>query len=150
MTTPINAHALIVGRAPMATPTIYTDIAELSQVALPELSRNEFDSSVQNRNVDSYVLGMLRRKSVMLTLNFLPADPTHDHMTGLYSAIIANSIDGYKFYQTFSGLIWVASGQVQAIVPKTPTDGKLEADVTIRFSGVMSIGSPTGTVTIGT
>ena len=44
MTTPLNSHALIVGRAPAATPTVFTDIAELSSVALPEISRNEFDA----------------------------------------------------------------------------------------------------------
>lgn len=141
MTTPLSSHGIIVGRAPSTTPTVYTDIAELSMVALPELKRNEFDAYVQNKNIDNYVIGALRRGSVQLGLNFIPNDPSHDHLTGLYSAIIANSIDGYKFYQTFSGLLWVASGQVQALIPKTPTDGKMEVTATIRFSGAMSLSS---------
>ena len=36
-------------------------------------------------------------------------------------------------------MIWVASGNVTAIDPKTPMEGKLELDVTLRFSGNMTI-----------
>lgn len=152
MTIGISSHSLIVARAPAATPTVFTDIAELDQVALPELSRNEFDASVQNRLLDSYVLGMLRRKPVQIGLNFLPANATHDQAAGLYSAIINNTFDGYKFYDpngVLNGLLWIASGQVQAVVPKTPTDGKLMVTATIRFSGQMLIGSNSGSVTVG-
>src|SRR5258708_26022356 len=118
MTLGANSHGIIVARAPAATPTIFTDIAELDQIALPELSRNEFDASVQNRNIDSYVLGMLRRKSVQLQLNWLPFNATHDAVSGLYAAIIANSFDGYRFYANaaadpqVNGFVWIASGQV--------------------------------------
>ncbi len=135
----INSHSLIVARAPAATPTVYTDIALLEMSAIPELTRNEFDASVQNYNIDSYILGMPRRKAVQFTVDFIPTEGTHDHLTGLVSAIIANSYDGYKMYQTSSGLLWIASGQVQAAAFKTPTDGKFTCDLTIRFSGPMII-----------
>jgi len=135
----VNAHSIVVARAPAATPTVFTTIAELNGVALPGLSRNEFDASIQNLLLDTYVLGMLRRKPVKLSLNFMLGDATHNEVAGLYSAIIANSFDGYKFTQSTSSLFWLASGQVQAIDPLTPTDGKFAADVTLRFSGPMII-----------
>lgn len=145
MTIAASSHGIIIARALSATPTVFQDIAELDSIALPELSRNEFDATVQNRNIDDYVLGVLRRKSVQVGFNWLEKDASHDHLTGLYSAIISNSRDGYKFYTQagvdpqFNTLIWVASGQVQSIVPKTPTDGKAGITATLRFSGVMSI-----------
>jgi hypothetical protein len=145
MTIALSSHAVIVARALAATPTVFTDIAELDTVTLPTLFRNVFDASVQNRNIDSNVLGMLRRKPLPLTLNFLPSDPTHDHLTGLYKALITEPVpvDGFKFYQTSSSVLWVASGQVASIDPKTPTDGKWAADVSIQLSGIMSIGGVT-------
>lgn len=151
MTITANSHGIIVARAPSATPTIFTEIAELDQVNLPELFRNEFDGSVQNRNIDSYAMGFLRRKSFQLSLNWLEKDASHDHLTGLYKAIIDNSFDGYKFYPTaavdpqFSTFLWIASGNVQALAPKIPTDGKAGLNVTIRLSGIMSLNG----VTIG-
>lgn len=146
MTLAVSSHSVIVSRAPSATPTIFTEIAELDQVSLPELMRNEFDASVQNRLLDSYVMGMLRRGPVPLVLNWLPSDTTHDAIAGLYSAIIANSFDGYKFVQLTTGMLWVASGQVKSMSPATPTDGKLKSTVTLRFSGAMGISSNNGAV----
>lgn len=140
MTLAISSHGTLVSRAKSATPTVFEEIAELGDMDLPELSRNEFEASVHNRNIDDYVLGILRRGAFGFPLNFLPTNGTHDHLTGLYKAIIDNSIDGYKVTWPQNSLQWVMSGQVQAIAPKAPVDGKLSADVTLRFSGPMTIG----------
>jgi hypothetical protein len=103
--------------------------------------RNEFDASVHNRNIDDYVLGIMRRNAFSFPLNFLPTNATHDHLTGLYKALIDNSIDGYKIVFPDVALTeWILSGQVQTIAPTAPVDGKLSADVTIRFSGPMVVG----------
>jgi hypothetical protein len=135
----ISGHGTLVSRAKAATPTVFEAIAELGDVTPPELSRNEFDATVQDKDIDSYVLGVLRRGAMTVPLNFLPTNATHNHLTGLYKAIIDNSVDGYKV--TFPDATeWVMSGQVQHIVPKAPVDGKLSADVTFRFSGRMTIG----------
>lgn len=145
MTITASSHGIILSRALAATPTVFTEIAELDSVALPEIFRNEFDGTVQNRNIDSYALGVIRRKAVQIGLNWLEKDASHDHLTGLYAAIINNTIDGYKFSTNagadpqFSTLIWIASGQVQSLAPKTPTDGKAGLMATLRFSGVMTI-----------
>jgi hypothetical protein len=138
MTTPISAHGTLIARAPAATPAVFTTIAELGDFTLPEMTRNEFDASVHNRNIDNYVLGILRRGAMTFPFNFIPTDPTQDHLTGLYKAIIDNAIDGYRVTLS-DGTPWIMSGQVQAIKPTAPVDGKLTADVTLRFSGYMSI-----------
>ena len=144
---PYDSFPILVARAPNATPTVFTTIAELDTVGLPELFSNEFDASTQNHGIDVYsVSSLLRRKPLPLTLNMLPYDGTQDHLTGLYSAKINNTFDGYKFTHAASSLIWVASGYVTAISPKTPMEGKLQIDVTLRLSGVMSIQG----ITVGT
>lgn len=141
MTIAISSHGTKVSRAPSATPTTFTEIAELGDLKLPELMRNEFDASVHNRNIDDYVLGIMRRNAFSFPLNFLPTNATHDHLTGLYKALIDNSIDGYKIVFPDVALTeWILSGQVQTIAPTAPVDGKLSADVTIRFSGPMVVG----------
>lgn len=140
MTIALSSHGTLVARALAATPTVFTTIAELQDVNAPELMRNEFDATTQNINIDAYVLGVLRRGATVLSLNFLHLDGSHDHLTGLTKAIIDNSIDGYKF--TFpDGVTVTHSGQVQHIAEKDPVDGKMSADVTIRFSGKFLINS---------
>jgi hypothetical protein len=148
-----DSYPLLVARAPALTPTIFTNIAEIDVPALPEIGSNEYDSSVQNKTIDIYVVSsLIRRKALPLTLNMLPSDASQDHVAGLYFARINNSFDGYKFSHATSGLVWVASGFVTNLKPKTPMEGKLQLDVTLRFSGPMGIQSNSagGMLQIGT
>lgn len=142
MTLAVSGHGTVISRALAATPTTFVAIAELGDITPPELQRNEFDATTQEKDIDSYVLGVMRRGAMTINMNFLPTDASHDHITGLYKAIIANTIDGYKitFPVVAGSVVWVMSGQVQHIVPKAPVDGKLSMDVTVRFSGKMTIG----------
>ena len=119
----------------------FTDIAELRDITIPEMMRNEFDATTQSEDIDSYALGVLRRGPVTFSLNFLPKDATHDHLTGLYKHLIDNVLAGYRITPPgASPHVYIMSGQVQAISPTAPVDGLLAADVTLRMSGAMSIG----------
>ena len=121
----------------------YTDIAEMGDIAPPELSRNEFDATTQNENIDSYVLGVLRRGSFTVPLNWIPDNNTHDHLTGVYKLMIDGTMTGWRitFPQVTPPLLWVMSGQVQSLKPNAPVDGKLSSDMAIRLSGAMFIGN---------
>lgn len=145
----LSSHGTLLARAPIATPTVFTTIAELGDITPPEFMRNEFDATAQQENIDSYVLGVLRRGAFTVPINFIPTDGTHDHVTGLYKAMITEPppIEGYRITYMSTGVLWILSGQVRNIVPKAPVDGKLAADITIRFSGKMAIG-PVGSLVI--
>lgn len=126
----------------------FTEIAELGDVTAPEFSRNEFDATTQNEDIDSYVLGVLRRGLFTVPLNFIPDEETHDHITGVQKLLADNTMTGWKvsFPQVTPTLDWIMSGQVKSFGPITgPVDGKLAATLSVRFSGVFTIGG----VTIG-
>ena len=136
----LSSHGTVVARAPAATSLTFTDIAELGDITLPELSRNEFESTTQEVDIDSYVQGVLRRTPVTFPLNFIPSNATHDHLTGLFKALKDNTLDGYRFtIPLATPWIMICSGQVNKIAPKTPMDGKLAADVTLRLSSKFMI-----------
>ncbi len=139
---PLAGHGAKIYRAPIATPSTFTEIANLGDITMPGLSHNEFDGSDHNDNIDKYVLGILRRDLCTISLRFLPSDGTHDHLTGLMKSCITNPppVDGFKFVFPDLVNIWVASGQVKDINNIVlPIDGLSTADVTIRFSGRMVI-----------
>lgn len=141
MTLAVSSHGTIVAYEP--TPGgAFTDIAELGDITPPAMSRNEFDATTQEKDIDAYALGVLRRGAFTVPLNFLPTNGTHDHLTGLYKLIIDNTVTGFRItFPTAAGSVpWIMSGQVQSITPNAPVDGKLSANVTLRFSGLMSIG----------
>ena len=139
---PLSGHGAIISRAPIATPTVFTAIAEVGDVTMPVFTHNEFDALAHNINIDAFVLGVLRREIFQLKLNFLPSDASHDHLTGLLKACLTNPVpmDGWKM--TFPDLVnvWVASGQCKDVTNITlPVDGLSTADAAIRFSGRMVI-----------
>lgn len=147
MTLAISAHHTIWSYQP--TPGgAWVEIAELGDITPPELTRNEFESTTHNINIDAYVLGVMHRGAMTVPLNFLPTNGTHDHITGLYKHMINNTISGHKVEYP-DGTIWVMSGQLKGLAPKAPVDGKLALDVTVRFSGLMQIGTAGAMVTIG-
>lgn len=142
MTIPLSGHGAHIYRAPISAPSTFTEIAEVKDVTLPGFTHNEFDATSHNRNIDAYVLGVLRREAFTIDVNFLPSDPTHDHLTGLLKATFTNPVpmDGFKII--FPDLVntWVASGQVRDVTNITlPVDGLSSAQVVIRFSDRMVI-----------
>lgn len=142
MTLPLSGHGAHIYRAPIATPVTFTELAEVGDIVLPGMTHNEFDATSHNRNIDAYVMGVLRRELFTIKLNFLPSDATHDHLTGLIKAMVTNPVpvDGWKII--FPDLVntWVASGQCKDVTNITlPVDGLSTADVAVRFSGQMVI-----------
>lgn len=142
MTLPLSGHGAHIYRAPIATPSTFTEISEVGDITLPGLDHNEFDATSHNRNIDAYVMGVLRRELFTIRINYLPSDATHDHIAGLVKAAITNPVpvDGFKIL--FPDLVnnWVASGQVKGVKNiGLPVDGISTADVEIRFSGQMVI-----------
>lgn len=118
--------------------SIFTEIAELRDITPPGLSRNEFDATTQNEDIDSYVLGVLRREAVTIAMNFIPTNNTQDHLTGMQKLLINNTMTGWRFRYP-DGTDWIASGQVSGFKPQAPVDGLMSAEATVRFSGRMII-----------
>lgn len=134
----ISAHGTKV--AWQSTPGgVFTDIAEIAgDVTPPGLSRNEIENTTHNDDIDSFVLGVLRRSPVTFPLNFLKADAGHNATSGLMHAIIVNLVTGFRL--TFPDTsVWIFSGGVSNFGMKAPVDGALQADVTIRPNGKMMI-----------
>lgn len=142
MTLPLSGHGAKIYRAPVATPSTFTEIAEVGDITLPGFDHNEFDATSHNRNIDAYVLGVLRRELFTIRLNFLPSDATHDHLTGLLKACFTNPVpmDGFKIVYPDGTNNWIASGQVKSVKNIVlPVDGLSTADAEIRFSDRMVV-----------
>jgi hypothetical protein len=124
----ISAHGTLIARNGV-------EIGELRDITPPPLSRKTIETSTQNSSDDSYVVGIRRKGELSFTVNFLPSgESTHDSFTGLISAWHTGSKDLYLL--TFpDGASWQFSGFVTDVAPTAPTDGGLEAKISIRPSG---------------
>jgi hypothetical protein len=124
----ISAHGTIVKRNGTA-------IAELKDITPPALTRKPIDTTTQNSDDDSYVVGIRRKGELQFMINFLPSgEATHDATSGLLDAWATGSKDLYEI-DFPDGAVWAFSGFVTNIAPKQPVDGVQEASVSIRPSG---------------
>src|SRR5262245_53375286 len=90
----ITAHGTIVAYQPVATPNVFTNVQEVGDITMPGFSRNEFDITPHNRDIDVYILGVLRRTDVTFPIFWNKANTTH---VALRLAIITNDTLGWKF-----------------------------------------------------
>src|SRR5689334_19682328 len=65
----ISSHGTIISIQP-AGQSLFTEIGELGDIQEPGLMRNEFDITSHNRDIDTYVLGVLRRDPVTFPMFF--------------------------------------------------------------------------------
>lgn len=129
----ISSHGTVIARKGSGDPD-FIDIGEIGDITMPGLSRNEFETTSHNQDIDSYVLGVLRREPVTFPIFFNKNDATHNAATGLQKAIIDNDVDAYRITQP-DGQEWIFSGGVQAMTQAAPVDGVQTANVTIRPTG---------------
>ena len=137
-------HGALIALASVALPQTFVTVAELNgDIKWPELSRGETEVTPHQASIDEWVLGIIRRGPLTFGVNFIYNNGTHDHLTGLYSLIKANSMVGVRLRGpggTTSQDEWIMSGQVQAITQQAPVrEGARTCDVTMRMSGPMII-----------
>ncbi len=146
MSDAVSGHGALIAVEPdpSGAQGTFQTIGELNgDIPRPEMSRGESEVTPHNDNIDSWVFGVLRRGPLTFSVNFIFDDAEHDHLTGLYDAIITNERRGYRLRGpggSDSSDEWICSGNVQAITPTDPVrEGARTADVTIRMSGPMII-----------
>ena len=131
----ISSHGTVIYRR---VASAWVPIGEIGDTNPPGLTRNAHPTLSHNKDIDSFVGGVLRRNPPTFPVFFNKADGTHDAETGLYQAIIDNEFCGWRMVQpdTFE---WVFSGFVQNVQPTAPVDGVQTANVTIQPSGPMYV-----------
>jgi hypothetical protein len=130
MSDAISSHGTIVKRND-------TEIGELRDITPPALTRNTFDTSTQNDDDDSYVVGIRRKGDLSFTVNWLQSgEVTHGSASGLLAAYKNGTKDKYEIIFP-DGSSWICSGFLSNLAIKAPADGELSADVSIKLSNGM-------------
>ena len=128
MSNAISSHGTLVKRNG-------TTVGELRDITPPALTRNTFETTNQNDEDDSYVVGIRRKGELSFTVNMLlSGDATHGKASGLLKAYIDGTKDLWGIYFP-DGATWLFSGFLTNFVPKAPVDGELSADITVRPTG---------------
>lgn len=131
----IGSHGTTIEFKPAGSST-WTEIAELGDIQMPGFSRNEFDITSHNRDIDSYVLGVLRRDPVTFPMFFNKAITSQ---LLLRTAMLdgnqtTNMANGVRITSPDGGIL-VFSGGVKEMKQTAPVDGVQTANVVLRPTG---------------
>lgn len=126
----ISSHGTVLSFQP--TPGgAFIEVGELGDISPPGLMRNEFDATVHNRDIDNWIMGVLRREPITVPVFFNRNLTSH---AGLRQLLIDNEETGYRL-DFPDGDVWIGSGFVKGIQGAAPVDGIQTGNVTIRLSG---------------
>lgn len=109
----------------------FSEVGELGDITPPGLMRNEFDASTHNRDIDSWVTGILRREAISVPVFFNKNVTSHAELRQL---LIENTETGFRLDNP-DGDVWIGSGFVRQLTGANPVDGIQTAQLTIRLSG---------------
>lgn len=135
MSDAMSAQGTLVARQPGGTGE-FTTIAELRNITPPGLRRNEIETTNQNSEWDSFVVGIKRRGTLDFQLGFVSDNATHDPDTGLIQSWDDGSLDGWRITLP-DGFQIIFSGYLTSFDMDAPLDDGLVADVSVRPTGAM-------------
>lgn len=141
----ISAHGTIIRVRPsIADPTVAGDwtagetveIMELGDIAGLGTTKNEFDITSHNRNIDAYIFGVPRRELITFPVFFNRAIFSHR----MLRALMADTDPATQMANGFEvegpdGEIMIFSGGVKDMTKEAPVDGAQMANVSVRATG---------------
>lgn len=132
-------YGITLEMADVATPTVFTYIAEIYDLDLPSESTNQQDAShyqSPNKTME-FIDGMTDPGEASFSMNFVPGSPSDRYLTAAKGKRKINRI-------TFpNGCQNLFRGTRQNYEKTAPLDGKMEATVSIKVSGDPILTDPT-------
>ena len=120
------------------SPENFTTIAEVRSIAGPTLSNDILDVTNHDSQggVREFKAGLTDPGDLTFDLNFQPAEPTHDDLTGTLSLLISKAVRNFQL--VFPGAIrtWGFAGIMTGHPVNFPIDDVLTANVTLKVTGI--------------
>jgi len=116
-----------------------TEIAEITDITPPGLSRDTFEAS-HHQSPDRWKEFRKALKDggeVSLTIQYIPTNSTHNAATGILSDFADDTtIRSWDLvFPDTAATTWTFSAIVTGFAPGPDREGKLSADVTLKVSG---------------
>lgn len=131
-----SGQGTIIARADVATPTVFTTIAEIKSIAGPGGASTTLDTTTLSSTAKEFVPGLKDNGEVSLSLNFVPGDTGQQQMIddqeNLEMAIYKIT---YSDKRPTGGTTATFNGYVTNFSPTIGVDALSTADVSIRVSG---------------
>ena len=125
---------------------VFASVAELKGVPIPQLESPRIDVSTHDNAgfTREYINNLSDLPAVEFEINYLPHDPTHDHVTGLLSIQQTGEQRIFKVQYNAAvtpTLVLTFPATVTRFSPTAPVDGPYTASVQLQPSAAPTYGS---------
>jgi hypothetical protein len=132
MSNAVTGTGILIKRAPLANPTAFVTVGEITEVDPGGKSRNKIETSTHNEETESHVLGILRQSDPTFKINYVASDATHV----VLNSDIDNNVKAVWQVLFKSGRIRQGEGYLQNFkFHVIPVDGKQGADLAFVWAG---------------
>lgn len=132
-----TAHGSLLKIGDGGSPVSYTTIAEITEFDMDISGETEEVTNHDTSPAYAEHVATFRNATVSGTLNYLPADSTHDATDG-----VLNDLDQGKNDRQFqivwaddASTTWEFTAIVTSFNPSAPVDGALQADFELQMTG---------------
>lgn len=132
-----------------AVPEVFVVVAELKSVPIPQAERPRIDVSTHDNAsfTREYVPNLSDLPALTFEINWLPKDPSHDHLTGLNWLQITGNEANFKVRLNdrvgtgTSSVVLSFPASVPNFSPSAPVDNVYTASVQLQPSAAPTYGS---------
>lgn len=138
MSNAVFAHGTLLKAGNGAATEVFTTIAEVTNIGGPSLAMDPIDVT----NMDStngwreFLGGLLDGGEVALTINYIPANATHNASNGLINDMENRTLRNFQLIFSDSGSTTFSfTALVTGFEIESATDAQIVAEVTLKISG---------------
>lgn len=145
----LHAFGTILKVGDGAVPEVFTSVAELKSIPVPQMESPRIDVSTHDNSsfAREYVNNMVDFPAVSFDINYLPRNATHDHLTGLLHLQLTGNQANFKvFYNSRVGtganaVVLTFPATVTSFRPTAPVDNVYTATVQLQPTAAPTYGS---------
>lgn len=135
MSNAVASTGIVVERALLASPTVFTVIGEVTNVDPGGISRNKIETSTHNDGSESHVLGITRQDDPTFTINYVGGDATHASLL----ADVAGNVKNQWQIRYPSGVKRTGPARVSRFkFLGAPVDGVQGAELALTWSAAVT------------
>jgi predicted secreted protein len=120
-----------------ATPEVFTSIAEITELAFLEMSRDKIDVT-SHSSADGYrekMPGLRDAGKISVKANWLPNNATHDETTGILAKFNDNVLHNWKIIAPSTLVTAAFAGYVSDFKADLPLEEQGQLEFAIEISG---------------
>lgn len=137
-TSALPSQGVTLGVGNTASPIVYTDIADITEISGPDGSAGDIETTDLSSTTKTFIRGLTDNGSVSFTLNHIPANTQHAQLFSDFSSATEVARNYRITFTDSPETTWTFSAYVNQFSISNGLDGVATASCSIRIKGAIT------------